>query len=78
MFKVEKLQTENCVLNQILRVLANEGFVTIAGENEEKTGETTLRFALRNRLYNALNLFLNDRTDCFVASDFQEALKHTN
>lgn len=70
MLEVETLQTENRVVNQILHALADEGFVTIAGEDEEMS-ETTLHFALINYLYNALKLFLSNSTNCFVASNLR-------
>lgn len=70
MISVETLQPENKVLTSILHALAEEGYVSIEGEDEEM-GETTLHYKLIRYLFTALELFFTARNDVFVASNLR-------
>lgn len=70
MFAVETLQPENRVLSSILHALADEGYVTVTGD-EEELSETTLHYKLVYYLFTALELFFKTRDNVFVASNLQ-------
>ena len=70
MFSVETLQPENKVLTSILHTLAEEGYVTVTGDEEEMS-ETTLHYKLIHYLFTALELFFKSREDVFVASNLR-------
>jgi len=71
MIAVESLQAENRVVKSVLHALAEEGLVTLVGEDEEELSETTLHFELVNYLFNALKLFFGERENVFVASNLR-------
>ena len=71
MLTVETLQPENKVLTSILHTLAEEGLVTIEGEEDEEIGETTLHYKLIRYLVTALELFLGDKKDVFIAANLR-------
>ena len=70
MIAVETLQSENRVLSSILHTLAEEGFVSVNGEDDEMS-ETTLHYKLIHYLFTALELFFKSREDVFVASNLR-------
>lgn len=67
---IETLQPENQVLTSIFHALAENGLISIEGDDEEMS-ETTLHFKLIHYLYAALKLFLADRENCFVAANLR-------
>lgn len=78
MIAVESLQAENRVVKSVLHALAEEGLVTVVGEDEEEMSETTLHFELVNYLFNALKLFFGERENVFVASNLRISYDEQN